>query len=291
MARPSIDLAVVTFACAIAALAPAFAASAPPDFAPDSGTGWVSTGADFLPPPSGPGPVTADPAHPRISNDEFRATGKQPTRPLADLTNPILQPWVRAELKKRNDAVLANPLAYTPKERCWPIGVPGFLLYPVQPVYFVQSPKEIAMIWAEDHQVRHVYMNVPHSKHVTPSWFGESVGHYEGDTLVVDTIGMNKKTYIDSFLTPHTDRLHVVERFRMIDGGKRMEVLVHVEDPGAFAMPWNAIQRYRRVDAKGAATDPRGMGGPLEEMACAENNGDRFNEGIDPIPTAETPDF
>jgi hypothetical protein len=280
-------------ACALAGLWPASAADEPsvPNFAPDSGTGWVSKGADFLPPPSGPGPVGMDPAHPRITNDDFRATGKQPARPLADLRNPILQPWVRDELKKRNDFILTGKQAYTPKERCWPIGVPGWLLYPVQPVYFVQAPKEVVMIWAEDHQVRRVYLNQQHSVGVKPSWFGESIGHYEGGTLVVDTIGLNNKTFIDSFLTPHTDRLHVVERFRMIDGGKTMEVKLHVEDPGAFTTPWDAIQLYRRVDAKGRATDARGMGGPLEEMACAENNGDRFDEGLDPIPTALTPDF
>ena len=282
---------ISALAGAVFALVSAWAVDAPPVFAPDDGTGWVARGADFFPPSSGPGPVVADPAHPRVTNDEFRATGKQPRRALADLTNPILQPWVRAELKKRNDVVLAGDLAYTPKERCWPIGVPGFLLYPVQPVYFVQAPREVVMIWAEDHQVRHVYLNVPHSAQPKPSWFGESIGRYEGDTLVVDTIGLNSRTFIDSYLTPHTDKLHVVERFRMIEGGKTMEVSLRVEDSGAFTTPWNAVQRYRRVDAKGAATDPRGMGGPLEEMACPENIGDRFNEGIDPIPTALTPDF
>ena len=65
-----------------------------------------------------------------------------------------------------------------------------------------------------DHQYRHIYLNVPHSADIKPSWFGESVGHYEGDTLVVDTIGLNDRTFIDDYLTPHTDKLHVVERFR-----------------------------------------------------------------------------
>ena len=264
---------------------PASAATAPPDFAPDSGTAWVSRGQDFLPPPSGAGPVMADPKRPRVTNDDLRAGTGQPMRATANLDNPILQPWARNELKKRNDLVLSGDYAATPKERCWPIGVPGFVLYPVQPVYFVQTPKEVVLMWAEDHQVRHVYMDVPHSTQLTPSWFGESVGHYEGDTLVVDTVGLNTRTYVDSFLTPHTGRLHVVERYRIVDGGKALEVQVHVEDPGAFTMPWNAVQRYRRVDEKGKATDIRQMGGPLEEMSCAENN------SLGPIPTAIRPDF
>ena len=71
------------------------------------------------------------------------------------------------------------------------------------------------MIWQRDHMVRRIYLTDKHSEHVTPSWFGESIGHYEnGDTLVVDTIGLStKNSYIDNFRTPHTEKLHVVERF------------------------------------------------------------------------------
>ena len=70
------------------------------------------------------------------------------------------------------------------------------------PVYFVQSPKEVAIIFESDHQVRRVYLDVPHSENPTPSWYGESVGHYEGDTLVIDTIALNEKTFVDAFRTP-----------------------------------------------------------------------------------------
>ena len=86
-----------------------------------------------------------------------------------------------------------------------------------------------------------IYLDVPHSANVKPSWYGESVGHYEGDTLVVDTIGLNDKTYVDNFLTPHTNKLHVVERFRMTDAGRTLEVRFHVEDEGAFTTPWDAV--------------------------------------------------
>ena len=80
-----------------------------------------------------------------------------------------------------------------------------------------------------------VYLNVPHSVSPTPSWYGESVRHHEnGDTLVVDTIGLNDKTYVDNFRTPHTTQLHVVERFKIVSGGEGLEVKVYVEDPGAF---------------------------------------------------------
>ena len=128
---------------------------------------------------------------------------------------------------------------------------------------------------------RHVYLTDKHSPNLTPSWFGESIGHYEnGDTLVVDTIGLNTRTFVDSYRTPHTAQLHVVERFRIVDGGKALEVTAHVEDPGAFTMPWTALQRYRRAEQ-----------GPLREQVCAENNAGFFNYDIEPIPTADRPDF
>ena len=262
---------------------PAISAEGGPDFAPDSSIAWVAFGQDFVAPPAGPGPIAGDPAHkPKPGQPAFR---------VADLTNPILQPWAREELRKANLRALSGEAAYTPKERCWPNGVPGFDTYPVQPVYFLQTPKMVLMVWAEDHQVRHIYMNAPHSAHVTPSWFGESVGHYEGDTLVVDTTGLNTRTFIDNFRTPHTDKLHVVERFRMIDGGKTLEAKIHVEDPGAFTMAWDAVQHYHRIHGTGDHVDPRVSKGALEEMVCAENNGDILNQGLDPIPTAATPDF
>jgi hypothetical protein len=270
---------------------PAIAAenSGIPDFSPDSRTGWIAgvpdgvtpVGQDFLQPPSGPGPVTFDKAHPYVDSATSRRTGAQPTLRVADLSNPILQPWVREELRKVNQRALTAIVMFTPKERCWPIGVPGFLLYPVTPIYFLQTPKEVVMIWEEDHMARHVYLTDKHSPDVKPSWFGESIGHYEnGDTLVVDTIGLNSRTFVDSFRTPHTEQLHVVERFRIVEGGKALEVTAHVEDPGAFTTPWNALQRYRRVEQ-----------GPMHEQVCAENNDKFFNYDVDPIPQANKPEF
>ena len=163
--------------------------------------------------------------------------------------------------------------------------MPGFTVFTrVQPIHFIQTPTKVIILNELNTEVRRVYLNVPHSPEPKPSWYGESVGHYEnGDTLVVDTIGFNDKTYIDNFRTPHTTQLHVVERFRLIDSGEALEVKVHVEDPGAFTTPWNAMQRYRR--------DQRPSEVPLHEMVCAENNGDHFNQGLYPIPQADRPDF
>ena len=245
------------------------------------GSGWLEIGDDFLPPPSGPGPVTADPAHPYHSN----ISGQQATFRVADLNNPVLKPWVVEQLRKSNERVLSGKIPFQAHERCWPTGVPGFEVFSlIRPIYFLQGPKEVTIINEGDFQVRHVYLNVPHSKNPKPSWYGESVGHYEnGDTLVVDTIGMNDKSFVDNYLTPHTAQLHVVERFRLIDAGERLQVLITADDPGAFNTAWSGVQVYRLQHR-----------GDWDEDICADNNStyDKlFHYEMAPMPQANRPDF
>ena len=276
--------------------------AAVPDFSPNAATAWISLRGQFRPPPSGPGPVMEDPEHPYVNGNDLRATGRQPTFPVGDLSNPILQDWARDKVRQHNDRVLSGKPSFSRQASCWPIGVPAFLLYGVQPVFFIQSPGKVVMIWQTDHQVRHIYLQARHSADVKPSWFGESIGHYEGDALVVDTVGVDTRTFIDSFETPHTDKLHVVERFHLTDGGRAMQVDVHVEDPGAFTSPWNAVQIYRRSEPPRngkAPLNPEDVGGtsstaepgPLIESVCAENNVSHFGSDALPIPTAKNADF
>ena len=253
-----------------------------PNLVLNSDSGWMEIGDELLPPPSGPGPVTNDPRYPYIDNGQARRRGIQPTYRVADLNNPILQPWAKEQMKKANDEVLAGKVPFRPRERCLPAGVPGFLVYTlVEPFYFLQTPKQVTIINNGNVESRRVYLNVPHSKNVKPTWYGESVGHYEnGDTLVVDTIGLSTKTFVDNYRTPHTDQLHVVERFKLSGDGKGIEVLITVEDPGAFTTPWSAIYRFRRIDGR-----------QLHEEVCAENNLNYFNYDVAPMPTATPPDF
>ena len=255
------------------------ASEAVPNFSPDPETAWTSDrpkSDDFLPPPSGPGPVLSDKAHPYIPNGQGQSTYR-----VADLTNPILKPWVVEQMRKANEEVLSGKVPYIARERCWPAGVPGLDIYNRgQPVHFIQTPNMVVIVNELYAQIRHVYLDVPHSQHVTPSWYGESVGHYEGDELVVDTIGLNERTFVDNYRTPHTEQLHVVERFKMIDGGKTLQVHVTVNDPGAFNMPWSAIQHWRRVNDR-----------PMIEDLCEPNNDFFFGYGVSPLPHADKPDF
>ncbi|HKD26870.1 MAG TPA: hypothetical protein VKC66_13335 [Xanthobacteraceae bacterium] len=254
-----------------------------PDFAPTANTGWVldhAVGVDDLltPPTGGPGPVTFDKAHPYVPN----GFGKQSTYRVADLSNPILKPWTIPSMKKANDEVLAGKVPFRARERCWPVGVPGFSAYSlVEPFFFYQMPDKVVVINQGGPEIRRIYLNVTHSKDVKPSWYGESVGHYEnGDTLVIDTIGISPKSFVDNYRTPHTDQLHVVERWTLAADGQTVGVSVFVEDPGAFTMPWSAVQQWRRVE-----------NAPISTAACNENNGDFFNEGLVPLPEAAAPDF
>jgi hypothetical protein len=272
-----------------------------PNFSPNASVAWVTEQGGFKPTLSGAGPVMQDPAHPAVGNDEFRLTGKQPTFATADLSNPILQPWAREALRKRNERILAGEPGFGPRVSCWPGGVPTFLLGGVfRPLFIIQSSKEVLMILQLDHQIRRIYLDVPHSANVKPSWYGESVGHYEGDTLVVDTIGLNDRTFVDNFLTPHTDKLHIVERFRLIDGDRTLQANIHVEDDGAFTMPWDAIQRFKRIEpgvadnslvVENDGTNGRGPAGPMLEESCAESNLVTFGSDGMPIPQAVMPDF
>ncbi|HEX3487242.1 MAG TPA: hypothetical protein VHT51_19455 [Micropepsaceae bacterium] len=277
----------VIAACAAAAflspidIASSSAVAAPgaiPDFS-SGGVGWRNDHNDFILPSNGPGPVTWDPAHPYRGNGE----ALPPTSRVADLTNPILMPWVRDVLQKFNANGLAGEPQFTSIARCWPAGVPGTMLLRINPTYIVQTPKEVWLLYQSDHQVRRIAMDRPHSAKVALSWYGESVGHYEGDTLVVDTIGISTKVAVDFYLTPHTDRLHVVERYRLLDGGNTLEIAVTVEDPGAFSAPWTASQRYQKVSE------------PLKEVVCAEGESSAPKQDpqqdIVPIPRAERPDF
>jgi hypothetical protein len=280
LASPARQLAVAAlanFACGVlTATAVALEKPRPPDFS-SGNIGWLTFNVDFSIVPDGTSPMRNDPTYPRVSNQEAARTGAQPTYFIADLSDSaLLKPWVLERMKKDAAEVLAGKIAFTPHSSCVPAGVPGFHLYGFQPLYFVQTPSEVVMIYSNDQQVRRVYLDAPHTDNLKPSWYGESVGHYEGDTLVVDTVGLNDKTFVNNFRTPHTEKLHVVERFRLTDGGNAMRVDITFEDPDAFNAPWTVMQHYDRIQ------------GPMVEAICAENNQHLFDYHI---PVADTPDF
>ena len=283
--------AIVALVAGVAAGAPARAQASAQQGEPATGKipalssaefAWLALGVDWLDPPagSGRGPIRPDPAHPLHGN---RDGPGQVTPHIGNAADPVLKPWAAKQMQESNDEVLSGKrgLPFSAQSTCHPGGVPEQLLTPAEPFYFIQTPSEVWMIWQTDHMVRRVYLTGQHSETVRPSWFGESIGHYErGDTLVIDTIGLQARdSYLDWFRTPHTEKLHVNERLRLSADGSALEALVRVEDPDTFNEPLNMVRLWRKVP------------NPLYEMVCGENNRDYFGLNLFPVTQADTPDF
>jgi hypothetical protein len=219
----------------------------------------------YLPPAAGGvGPVMDHPNYPHQQNSPI--TGKLVREWVGDYTNPILKPHTAAEVKRTGDVELGGGFNLAAYQLCWPTGVP--LIHTMREhMQMLQEPNKITMIYQRDHLVRHIYLNVPHSPNPKPSWYGESVGHYEGDTLVVDTIAQNGKSRTDRYGSYSTPQIHVIERYRLVDNGQALQVDFTVNDPGTFNSVWGATQKYRRT------------AGPFEEVVCAENNRDAEADG------------
>lgn len=242
----------------------------------------------FDPPPSGPGPIVQDLRYPGVNaNGVPRGTITEEQRAniirftnnwVPDLSNPILQPRTREALGVIAEQELAGVPRPQPQTRCMPSGVPH-ILNSTDAIMILQTPSEVTFLYSRDHHVRRVYLNQKHSDNPGHSWWGESVGHYEGDTLVVDTIGQTDIPETDRFGTLHSEQIRVVERYRLSDNGEKLEGLFTVEDPIAFTMPWSARADYAVEDYM------------YLENVCAENPRD-FWPGIPIIiPIDNTPDF
>jgi hypothetical protein len=270
-------VASAVFAAGMASGAFAQGGKSIPDFS-SATYGWVSLRGGIVPMPASPLPVGQDPRRPLVANN----TGQQPTFPYADLNNSNLTPFALDGLKKANAMSDEGFAMYSRASRCWATGVPVAMNSVVQPIFFVQTSKEVLTIGQGDQTIRHIYMDVPHSANPKPSWYGESVGHYEGDWLVVDTIAQDTRTFIDNFRTPHSDKLHVVERYHLINGGNMLEAEVTIEDPAAFKTPVRLQMRARKAQA------PDG----IIESRCADGESfNPFGQKEEPIPVAAKPDF
>ena len=283
---------------AAVALTPAFGQSA--KSVPDLSGTWLHTLPGFEPLPSGP---TA------LINQSRRANGTGDILSLnGDYNNPILKPEAAGVVRKHAELGVKGIGDPNPRNQCWPEGVP--FVFTNGPTQLVQQPDKVTILYAYDHQVRQVRMNQSHPAKVTPSWYGDSVGHYEGDTLVIDTVGMKigKYSMVDWYGTPHTEALHVVERYRLLDPqaakegferdakqhnvadgmrnansrGKYLQLQFTVEDRGVFTTPWTATMTYGAGGSDAAAD--------WSEQACAENI--QWYSGKDAdVPRAVKPDF
>lgn len=262
-----------------AAAGPIFAAAkdaGAADEAPDLAGLWVRTGEPMFEPI--PGAKDGKP----VARLEVNSRDAEEIM-AGNWDNPILQPWARDIVKKNADSEVALKHVYQADDSCWPVTVPA-ILNMREAVQFLQTKDRVTILYQRDHQIRRVWLNKKHSAKVEPSWYGESVGHYEGDTLVIDTIGVktHAMSFVDPFGTPHTEKLHIVERYRPIkdDKGKGVDVTIRVEDPGTFTMPWVGKLTYR-VNRAAA----------MEEVICEENNVSFDGKTFGPLPEEKSTQF
>ncbi len=232
--------------------------------------------------------------------------------PVGDYNNPILLPAAAEILKGRGEMQRTGKNFPQPSNQCAP-HQPPYVLY-AQQIALLQRKDEVIILYQHAHQARHIRLNAQHSENATPSWSGDSTGHYEGETLVVDTIGIKAGPFsmADTLDTPQSEAMHVVERYRLIDyeaaiaefkrtekenihvlpsapigdgisidpnyRGKGLQIQITVDDANVFTKPWSASVNYL------------GAGSDWVEVVCAENTREYYADKDTVIPHADQPD-
>jgi hypothetical protein len=246
-----------TAACLLCSIV-ALSAHADDRTIPDLAGLWGRNTLDYNRPISGPGPV--------------QNIGKGIT--VGDYNSPILQPWAAEAVRKMGEISKTGDAFPTAHNQCWPEPPP--YIFGNRETQILQLKDRILLIYSHSSQIRTVRLNSRHPAKVIPSWYGDSVGHYEAGSLVVDTVGIKVAALstVDRYGTPHTEALHLIERYTLIDPnsttaeslppdrggfrqgddiidrsykGKALQIAFTVEDPGAFNMPWSATVVARRA--------------------------------------------
>lgn len=207
------------------------------------------------PTPSGPAPRTRD------GKPDLSGIWNPDRHFIYDISTALkpgdslpLQPWAAELTKKRMSKD-------DPEANCLPTGVPRMAPYPWK---IVQTPSLIVFLFEGNiHSYRQIFMDGRgHPSDSDPTWYGDSIGHWEGDTLVVDTTGFNDKFWFDFAAHPHTDKLHITERYHRTDMG-HLESEVTIDDPGAYTKPFTLYGHF-----------PLQLDTEILEYICNENNQD-----------------
>jgi hypothetical protein len=211
--------------------------------------------AQSPPPANKPTPRTSD------GKPDFNGLWGPDRTFIYDITSTLkkgetlpLQPWAEQLAKKRMSKD-------DPEANCLPAGVPRMAPYPWK---IVQQPKLVVLLFEGNiHTYRQIFMDGRgHPDDLDPTWYGHSIGKWEGDTLVVDTIGFNDRFWFDFAGHPHTEKLHITERYRRPDYS-RLEFEVLIDDPGAYTKPFTMYGQSPLVENS-----------EIIEYICNENNQD-----------------
>lgn len=284
---------------------------------PDFSGVWGRSVFNFEAAESGPQPlrnlrrVGADAGRPVIVGDPVPLVG--------DYMNPILKPEAAALVKNRGEMSAAGHDFPDPSNQCATLSPP--YLFTIQlGMQLLQRRDDVVILYNQNEQVRHVRLNAAHPRDLNPTAMGDSVGHYEGDTLVVDTVGVKVLpwTTADRFGTPQSEAMHVTERYRLIDARDAADALKRQEksdgcvcggagisafEPGNGAAPIDtSYSKGLRVEVR--IEDPKvfttawsanvtymHVKRAWAEGVCAENNTDVLHQGFEHVPTAGRADF
>lgn len=275
------------------------------DFAqtPNLAGPWAREYLVFEQPKAGHGP---------IANLSRRSTGQSDgTRMVGDYTNPILRPAAADVLKQRGEISAHGEAFAEPSNQCTPQPMP-YILWQWE-IQLLQQRDRVMILYGQDAQARRIRLNGRHPAHVAPTWQGDSVGHYEGDTLVIDTVGVKvgPLSMADRLGTPQSQSVHIVERYRLVDykiaidaykqldkdavripgyfadgvavdpfyRGKALQLEFTVEDPNVLTAPWSAQSTFLKA------------AGDWPEQICAENTREYYANKDTDVPRAGTPDF
>ena len=274
-----------------------------PDLGPDFAGVWARMTFAAEPAVAGPGPLL---------NRMHRADGvSDGSKLVGDYTDPILKPAAAEHVKRQGEISITGVPFPDPSNQCAPQSPPYILRQ--QEIQLLQEKDQVTILYMLDHQIRRVRLNATHPARVTPSWMGDSIGHYEAGTLVVDTIGikLGPVTMADQYGAPQSEAMHVVERYRLVDydtakrvsdqnekdygradgangngvfvdfddRGGGLQVQYTVDDPNVYTAPWSASVTYRRA------------GSAWQEQVCAENTREYYANKDTTIPVAGKPDF
>jgi hypothetical protein len=272
---------------------------------PDLSGLWAREYIGFEPPSAGQGPITN---MARIPTGQSRLG-----RTVGNYTDPILKASAAAILKARGGVSLSGQAFPDPSNQC-ALESPPYIFWQQQ-IQLLQQRDQVIILYQHSHQARHVRLNARHPENPVPSWSGDSIGHYEGDTLVVDTVGIKvgPLSMVDFFGTPQSPAVHVIERYRLIDydaaidalktaekehirlraddpigdgvgvdgnyRGPGLQLQFTVEDPNEFNGPWSAKSTFLRAS------------GDWVERICAENIREYYANRDTAIAVDNTPDF
>ena len=173
----------------------------------------------------------------------------------AEGSAPPLRPAALATYQAHQAAKARGDLSWDTAQICKPPGEPRTMFENAWPFEIVQTNNRVEFLYQWNHLTRLVPIQNQQDSFSGPWYYGQSVGHFEGQSFMIDDVGVSAETFLDPDGLPHSDDIHLTERFTLQSGGKILEAQIHIEDPATFTRPWDTILRFTRQPAGSVAED------------------------------------